>query len=108
MDSAPPPFAQATNGEWIHQVSTVPRYPLHSHLIPDPYNRAHFFISITLSFPKHENISTYAFIDCGTTGSYISDAFVKHHSLPQKAKITSMPIYTINDQPLILDFLLMM
>ena len=99
-DSAPSPFAQATNGEWIFRVSTAPRYPLHSHLIPDPHSRAHFFIPITLSFPKRKDISTYAFIDCGATGSHISDAFVKRHSLPKKAKTASVPIYTIDDRPL--------
>ena len=99
-DSAPSPYTQATNSEWIHQVTTAPRYPLQSHLISDPHNCAHFFIPITLLFPKQKDISTYAFIDCSATGSHISDAFVKWHSLPWKAKIASIPIYTIDDQPL--------
>ena len=100
MVSTPMSFAQATTGKWINQVSTAPRFPLQTHLIQDPQNRSHFFIPITLSFPKQKQISTYAFIDCGTTSSHISDTFVKCHSLPQKAKTTSIPIYTIDDQPL--------
>ena len=75
--SALAPFIQATTGEWIHRVSTVPKFPLHPHLIQDPHNRAHFFIPITLLFPKRKPISTYAFIDCGATGSHISDTFVE-------------------------------
>ena len=104
-DSALSPYTQATNGEWIHQVTTAPRYPLQSHLISDPHNCAHFFIPITLPFPKWKDISTYAFIDCGTTGSHISDAFVKRHSLPLKGKIASIPIYTIDNRPLSLGLL---
>ena len=98
-DTTPNPFAQATNGEWIHQVTTVPKFPLHPHL-QNPHDCAHFFIAITLSFPKQKPISTYAFIDSGATGSHILDTFFIQHSLIKQAKITPMPIFTIDDQPL--------
>ena len=98
--SAPNPFTQATTSEWIHCVTTVPKFPLHPHLLQNPHDRAHFFIAITLSFPKQNPISTYAFIDSGATGSHISDTFITWHSLIKRAKIAPVPIFTIDDQPL--------
>ena len=62
-----------------------PKFSLHPHLV-NPHDQAHFFIPITLSFPKQKPISTYAFVDCGATNSHILDAFVDQHSLPWRAK----------------------
>ena len=38
MGIAPVPFTQATTGEWIHCISTIPKYPLHPHLVQDPHS----------------------------------------------------------------------
>ena len=100
MVTTPSLFTQATNGEWIHWVTTVPKFPLPPHLQQNPHDHAHFFIVITLSFPKCHPISTYTFIDSGATSSHISNTIVTWHSSIKKAKITPMPIFTINDQPL--------
>lgn len=63
-------------------------------------NRMHFFIPITLSFPKRSCIKTYAFVDSGATGSHISHSFVHRHSLPLSVKPQPIPIFTIDERPL--------
>ena len=97
--STPIPFTQATTSKWIHHITTVPKFPLHPHLLQNPHDHAHFSIAITLSFPKQKPISTYTFVDSEATRSHISDTFIIWHSLIKQAKIAPMPIFTIDDQP---------
>ena len=73
---------------------------MHPHIQLDPLNRFHFFLPITLSFPKRSHIKTFAFIDSGSSGSHIGDIFSKRHSLPRTAKPFSVPIFTVDDRPL--------
>ena len=98
--SVPSSFVRATNGKWINDITSAPKFPLPSHIIANPSDRDHFFIPVTLSFPNHSNINTYAFIDSGATNSHISETFVRRHSIPKKMKTESIPIYTVDDRPL--------
>ena len=95
-----PPFVRATNGKWIHDLVSAPKFPLSPHVIANPIDRDHFFIPIVLSFPNRSSIKTYAFIDSGSTNSHISDTFVHRHSLPKKMRTDPVPIFTIDDRPL--------
>ena len=74
---------------------------LHHHVRLDPLNRLHFFLPITISFPNCPTIKTFAFVDSGSCASHIGDAFSKQHSLPRSAKPVPIPIFTIDNQPLV-------
>ena len=95
-----PPFVRAKNGEWF-SISAAPNFMLHHHVRLDPLNRLHFFLPITISFPNRPTIKTFAFVDSGSCGSHIGDVFSKRHSLPRAAKPIPVPIFTIDDRPLV-------
>ncbi|GLB42514.1 hypothetical protein LshimejAT787_1105290 [Lyophyllum shimeji] len=94
------PFTKAPTGEWIAATTRAPVFRLPNHVRLDPKNRDHFFIAISLHFPKRKPIRTYAFIDCGSSDSHIGDAFATRHSLTRIPKPSPIPIYTIDDRPL--------
>jgi hypothetical protein len=59
----------------------------------------HFFINISLSFPRHKPLKTFALIDGGTSVSCISDRFAERHSLPHHLKDVPMSIMAVEDHP---------
>ena len=56
----------------------------------------HFFISVTLRFPNHKPVHTYALVDCGASSSCISEVLCVRHSLPRRMKDVPIPIQRIH------------
>lgn len=60
----------------------------------------HFFINVSLHFPNKKPIRTFALVDSGASGSCISDAFARRHSIPRRLKDVPMPVMAVDDRPI--------
>ncbi|KAF5372651.1 hypothetical protein D9615_009824 [Tricholomella constricta] len=87
------------NGKWTRVSSFhAPRYnfpPDTNISSPD-----HFFISVSLHFPNHKSVKTFALVDSGASASCISDVFAKRHSLPRRVKDIPVPIIAVDNRPI--------
>ena len=79
---------------------STPQFRLSSHVHSSPSSPDHFFVSVSLSFPKHKTIHTYALIDSGATNSCVSLAFCDLYGLPRRLKNSPVPIRAVDDRPI--------
>lgn len=86
---------------WDLHCSSPPQYSLCAQVKADPFNTRHLFISVTLIFPNRKPVKTYAFIDSGATDCFISETFVRRHSLPSCVKTSPVPVLAADGRPLV-------
>lgn len=95
-----PTHVRSTDGRYIPAPSAYPP-PSYSFAAETFFNSPdHFFINVTLHFPNRKPVRTFALIDSGASGSCISEAFARRHSLPRRLKDVPTPVTAVDDRPI--------
>ena len=95
-------YVKHSDGVWrTRSPASAPQYVFSAHVQRDVFSADHFVISFTLHFPGRKPVPSFALVDSGATGSFISLDWSSKLALPFVERNIPSPVYTVDDRPLV-------